>query len=101
MRADAWANGDEARLRELYARGWSMSRIADEIGRTRAAVERKAQLLGLRRASTPSTSGLGVGITSLTGVSEEQADAVRRLVRSHATDFEDEQFLLSAIGVAS
>lgn len=101
MRGDAWAAGDEERLRDLFARGWSHSQIADELGRTRAAVERKAHLLGLRRTITPSTSGLGVGITSLTGVSEEQADEVRRLVHQYATDADDESELLDAIGVAS
>lgn len=96
MRADSWTQGDDERLRTFTERGWTAQQIADELGRTRAAIEKRISRLGLSAPRTiqRSLSGLSVGITTLVNVESNDADAVRRLVHSYATDLEDERLLV-------
>jgi len=44
-----WTDDDDRRLRQMHAAGWSMERVMQALGRTRAAVYTRSCNLGLGR----------------------------------------------------
>lgn len=106
-RGAEWSGEDDRTVRHMHGLGRTTQEIADTVGRSFYATQKRIARLGLTTPRQPRLSDGDIRTRSehvlaqVVQASPEEIAAVRRLVAAKATDPADEALLLSIIGVAS